>query len=729
VGSTPSAGVGLNIHGERPIEITRDAHGVPHVRASTEADLYRGLGACHATDRALQLLLVRVLARGRGSEVLDASDAMLQIDRFFRRLDFAGGAAAEVTALTPDARRLADAYCDGVNQVLARRVPWELRALRYRPEPWTIADSVLMVRVTGYVALAQSQGDVERLLVEMVRAGVPQTHLDELFPGVLDGLDRDLLARVTLGEPLVPAAVAWNAALPRVLASNNWVIAPAKTARGTAILANDPHLETNRLPAIWSEVVLELGERYVIGATMPGMPAVLIGRTNTLAWGATYTFMDAIDSWVEDCRNGRYRRVVDGHDRWEPFRVRTEVIRRAGKPDVVLRVYENDHGVLDGDPTVPGYYLATRWGSGSGTGAASLSAAFGMAHAADVSAGMDLVGRIETAWNWVLADAHGNIGYQMSGRMPRRRPGWNGFVPQAGWDPANDWQGFVPPQELPRALNPDRGYLVTANDDLNHLGRARPITACMGAYRAERIGALLAARDDWDVAAIEQLQMDVTSTHAERFMAILRPLLPATPQGEVLKKWDCSYECDSIGAYLFERFYRALLVDVFGRSCGTEVLRFLARETGILADFYANFDGVLLSPDSVWYGDEGRDAAFARVAATALETPPRTWGSTQQLVMRHLLLGGRLPRWLGFDHGPIALRGGRGTIHQGQIYRSGGRETSFAPSFRFVTDLGAANAHTALAGGPSDRRFSRWYVSGVADWRHGRFKTVGPRGS
>jgi penicillin amidase len=512
-----------------------------------------------------------------------------------------------------------------------------------------------------------------------------------------------------------------------MVASNNWVIAPAKTANGRAILANDPHLETNRLPAVWYEVALELDGDFVLGASMPGMPAILIGRTRTLAWGATYTFMDAIDSWVEECRDGRYRRVVDGVERWEPFRVRTEVIKRRRGADVVLQVYENDHGVLDGDPHVAGCHLATRWGSTSGTGAASLTAALALPKARSVTAGMDLVGRIETAWNWVLADADGNIGYQMSGRMPRRRPGWNGFVPQAGWDPANDWHGFVPPGDLPRALNPPEGFFATANHDLNALGRERPITVCMAGYRADRIAALLAARDDWDVGAVQRMQMDVISPHAERFMAILRPLLPATRQGELLRTWDCRYDTDSRGAYLFERFYRALLVDVFGRGCGTEVMRFLAAETGIIADFYGNFDAVLVRADSVWYGDEGRDATFARVAAAALDTEPRTWGAAHALTMRHLLFGGRLPRWLGFDHGPVPLRGGRGTISQGQIYRSGGRETSFAPSFRFVADLGESSARTCLAGGPSDRRFSRWYVSGVDDWLHGRFKTVAPR--
>ena len=714
------------IRGDKTIAIIRDAHGVPHVQASSEPDLYRGLGYCHGVDRALQMLVVRILAQGRGSECLDASEEMLRLDRFFRRLHLDGDVTAEVAKVAAADRALAEAYCDGVNRALARRVPWELRLVGCRPGPWTLADSLALSRVVGYVALAQSQGDMERLLVEMVQAGVPRDHLEALFPGLLRDLDVELVRTLRLGERLVPEAARWGGALPRAVASNNWVVAGRKTASGAALLANDPHLEGNRLPAIWYEVVLELPARFCIAATIPGVPGPLLGRTNDLAWGATYTFMDAVDSWIEDCRDGCYRRVTDGRETWEPFRARTEIIKRKRAPDVTVTFHENLHGVLDGDPAEPGLYLATRWATGAGTGAASLAASLGMLRAGTVSEGMDLLGRIETAWNWVLAGRDGSIGYQMSGCMPLRRAGATGLVPLPGWDPANDWRGFVPANDLPRALNPPCGFIATANDDLNHLGRARPINLPMGAYRAERIAELLSAHNDWTVATTRRMQMDVYAPQAARFMEVLRPLLPPGPQGDVLRDWDYRYDLASRGASLFERFYRGLIVEVFGRVCGPEVMRFLTGETGILADFYASFDRVLLETDSVWFGIEGRDAAFRRVAARTLATPAEPWGRQQQIVMKHLMLGGRLPAWLGFDHGPVAIPGGRSTIHQGQIYRSGGRETSFVPSYRLVTDLGEPAAHTALGGGPSDRRFSGWYTSEVDAWLAGRLKALRP---
>jgi penicillin amidase len=716
----------LRIRGDTAIEIRRDEHGVRHVSASSERDLYRGLGFCHARDRGMQMLLTRILGRGRAAELLADSDDMLRIDRFFRRLGLGADAAAEVGRIDTDTHSLVEAYCDGVNLALRRRGPWELRLLGVRPEPWTAADSILCSRVAGYVALAQSQGDIERLFVEMVQADVPRSHLDELFPGLLSELDEGLLRRVSLGERVVPSALRWTSLVPRAVASNNWVVAGKKTASGYPILANDPHLEINRLPAVWYEIVLRLGERFCIAGTMPGLPGLPIGRTNDAAWGATYTFMDAIDSWIEDCRDGKYRRDVAGRTEWHPFRARTEIIRRKHSPPVEVTFHECGHGVLDGDPHVEGLYLATRWATARGTGARSLAAMTQLFHANDVKTAMERLGRIETAWNWVCADRHGGIGYQMSGCMPRRAHGKRGFVPLPGWDPANDWQGEVPAAELPREINPDRGYIVTANEDRNHLGIAKPINMPMGSYRADRIAAELAARDDWTVETIHALQHDVYSTQAELFMPILSPCLPDTAAAGVLRGWDLRYDLESRGATLFERFYRALFAEVFGSACGAEVARFLLEETNTIADFYANFDAVLLDACSVWYGSAGRDAVWRKVAAATLGDPARPWGEERRVNVRHLLYGDRLPGWLGFDRGPIALPGGRATVHQGQLYRAGGRETTFAPSYRIVTDFGENVAHTCLAGGPSDRRFSRWYASGLAGWLARRLKRVTP---
>jgi penicillin amidase len=703
-----------------PPKIWLDDSGIRHVAAEDREGLWRGMGYCHGADRGLQMSVLRLLGQGRASEWLASTDEMLAVDLFFRRMNWGGGGDSEPTG---SIRGLCDAYCDGVNEALLKKPPWELKLLGYRPEPWTPRDIVLLSRMVGYVALAQSQADMERLLVELVQGGVSRDRLEELFPGLLQDLDEDLLRKVTLSERVVPPPVLWETGCARMMASNNWVISGRKTTSGKPILANDPHLEVNRLPCIWYEIVLEQPGDYAVGATMAGLPAILIGRTPRLSWGVTYAFMDTVDSWIEDCRRGKWRR--DGDD-WRPFRARTEIIRRKGKSPVERTFYENDHGILDGDPYDDGYHLATRW-SGASSGSTTIAAFIGLLEARDVMEGRDLVGRVETGWNWVLADDAGNIGYQMSGRMPRRRKGASGFVPLPGWEPANDWSGFVDPADLPRCINPAEGFFVTANQDLNAWGRARPINLPMGPYRAQRIRELLSRDDPLGVEDVCRMQYDLVSPQAREFMALLRPLLPDTPQGRILRDWDFTYSADSEGAFLFEESYRALFREIFGTGAlGKAVADHLFERTAILADFYHNFDRILLAERSSWLGDRTREEVHRTVLARALDVPVRRWGESRELTLGHLLFHGKVPRIFGFDRGPVVLSGGRATVHQGQIYRQGDRTTSFAPSIHFVTDFGADDARTNVCGGPSDRRFSGRYCSDLEAWQAGRFKTVKP---
>ncbi|MCW5555916.1 MAG: penicillin acylase family protein [Verrucomicrobiae bacterium] len=699
----------------------RNEHGIPHIEAEDEAALFFGQGMAHATDRALQLLLMRIVGQGRVSEILDSSDASLRVDKFFRRANWSRNAEPPLGQLDPRERALLQAYCDGVNHVLAHRIPWEFRLCRYRPEPWQPQDTVMLLRMLGYLTLGASQGELERLFIEMVQAGVEEEKLQELFPGILGGLDQNLIKQVKLGERVLPADV-WGVALPRMMASNNWVVAGWKSASGKPLLANDVHLEGNRLPAVWHEVVLSCGNRYLIGGTVPGIPGVLSGRNNGLAWSVTYAFTDGEDSWIEECRDGKFYR--EDKNRWIQFHARQETIHRKHKPSVELIFYENDHGVLDGDPRVEGHYLATRWAPAD-SGAGALKAAFNLTHATSVERGMNLLGGVETGWSFLLADERGNIGFQMSGRLPKRRTGVSGFVPLPGWKRENDWQGFVAMQDLPRAFNPPEGCFATANEDLNPFGRSKPINLPMGPYRGDRIRQLLAARDKFTVSDMCAMHFDVYSRQAELFMTVLKPLLPDTPEATRLRDWDFKYTADSEGAYLFERFYEQLYREVFGKGgLGEATVDALREQTGAFIDFYHNFDRVLLAEKSAWFGGRSRDEIFREAASVALTTPLRKWGDTQRFEMTNIFFRGKLPRLLGFDRGPFFAIGNRATIHQAQLYTSGGRRTSFLPSFRIVTDLATDEVCTNVAGGPSDRRFSKWYASDIKNWLQGRYKTL-----
>jgi penicillin amidase len=164
--------------------------------------------------------------------------------------------------------------------------------------------------------------------------------------------------------------------------------------------------------------------------------------------------------------------------------------------------------------------------------------------------------------------------------------------------------------------------------------------------------------------------------------------------------------------------------EVFGAQLG-EAFNFLKRETSTFIGFFANFDRILLSETSTWFQGRDRNDILRAAITRGLTGPVRKWGTQQKFKLSHMLFGGKLPSFLGFDRGPITLPGGRATIHQNQIYRSGGRVTSFAPSFRMVVDMSEPGTRTNLAGGPSDRRFSRWYCSDLKNWRLGRYKKLG----
>jgi penicillin amidase len=701
--------------------IYRDEHGIPHIKRETKEDLFWGQGYVHATDRGMQMIMMRTLGQGRASELLDSSDEMAGIDKYFRKMNWSGYIAEELRKLPEEIKRYLTAYCNGVNEAFSNKFPWELKLLGVKFEPWKMEDIIAISRMIGYLTLSQSQGEMERLFIEMVQAGINREKLEELFPGILCELDIDLLKNVILNERVVPNYQLWNIAVPRMMASNNWVLSGKKTTSGKAILTNDPHLEVNRLPNVWYELFFEQEDRFVYGATMPGVPGIFVGRSNDLSWGATYSFMDAEDSWIEKCKDGKFYSEESG---WLPFQTRKEIIKRKGKESVEVVFNENDHGVLDGDPSIEGFYLATKWAS-SKSGAVTLINILKLLDAGTVEEGMNCVGKVESSWNFVLADNKGNIGYQMSGLMPKRRDGVSGFVPLPGWNKKNDWNGFESFENLPRAINPDDGFFVTANNDLNKYGNVKPINMPMGHYRAERITQLLNKDKKFSVEDIFQMHMDVYSIQAETFMKIAKPLLPDTENGKILIDWDCKYNPESEGAYLFEEFYKELYREVFGKNnMGIEVIDFLKQETGTFADFYLNFDRILLMETSSWFNGQTREDIYKKSLEKILKIKTKKWGDVQKVILKHLIFGGKLPVFLGFDRGPITIIGGRATIHQGQIYRSANRETTFAPGFRFVMDFAKEEFFSAMAGGPSERRFSKWYASGLKDWIKGKYKTL-----
>jgi len=718
--------------GSYNIGLRRAKSGIMEILGQDDFDFARGLGFAHACDRALQMLFTRLVGQGRLSECLVSSEEALRVDIFMREMGFARQAALERQKLAGETLRYAEAYCHGVKAGLDRcGIPLEFRLAGYRPEAWQLEDTLTTASLMSYVGLAQTQQDVEKFIIQAFASGVPLEPMRMLFSPWLDLVDGrlvELLKQVHIGQPLFPQDANLKAAVPGFISSNNWAVAGSRSASGAPLQCNDPHLECNRLPAIWYEVVAHTRDDFRIGITIPGLPGLFMGRTRSLSMGFTYGFMDMVDYFIEDVKDGRFRRG----EAFEDFDVHEETILRKRKKPVKITVRENHHGVLEADSqtsSLPdGFYLCRAYSNHRGGAAASLEALRRLTLAQTVGEATEALHGFASSFNYVLADRTGNIGYKQTGRLPRRRH--SGLFPVEGWDPDCDWHGFVDDAELTNFQNPPEGLIATANDDMDLPNHPKAINLSMGPYRAERIRSLLGGKSRFSVEDMKRIQTDLYSLQAERFMRRLRPFLPDTPASDLLSDWDLRYDRASLGATVFEKVYHALLERVFGEKVfGLELWRAFRETTGLLHIYHHLFDKILLGEDNpVFFGPQGQDSLYREVLARVLgkinAAEVRPWGEVQKFTMKNIFWDGRLPRWLGFDFGPVQPEGGRATVVQCGVIRSHGRLTSFCPSYRYVTDLAADCIHSVLPGGPSDRRFSRHYATEIERWLRGDYKTV-----
>ncbi len=707
-----------------PLTLGRDPEGVIRVEAARFGDLAFGLGWAHAHDRLSQMVLFRLIGRGETAEHLSGTEELAQVDILMRRMGMRRDAREQVASLSDSTRAWLDTYCDGVNHHLrTRRRPLELLLVGHRPDPWTVEDVLLTMKLVSFTGLAQSQGLLEKFIVQSLLSGVPLAGMRELFRPHLDGLDPAWLEGLTLAEPLIPPAIPWLNLLPTLKASNNWALSGSRTASGLPIFCNDPHLVCDQLPPVFHEVLLTSGGTHAMGVTIPGVPGMLTGRNPCVAWGVTYGFMDQIDFFIEDCRDGKFRRGGE----WVPFDTREEVVRLRGGGERRIRIHENLHGVLEGDPFKPGRYLCRAWSAHRGVIARTAEHLVALLRASGVREAMEATRGITISFNWIMADREGNIGYQQSGTAPRRAPGVSGLHPVPGWDPAYDWQGWVDPGELHSSFNPECGFLATANDHINPPGGPAVVNVAMGHYRLDRIRSRLAASNAATVHDMQRLQTDLHSPQASEFLAVLRPFLPDSPEGRALAGWNCDYAPGATEPSRFEFLYRELLKVVFGEAAfGPAVIDFAADETLVLMDYYMQFDRALMDPASSWFAGRDRDQLIRQAVERAFARPVLPWGQTSQVMMRNFFFQGALPAFLGFDHGPVVIGGCRATVWQGAIFRNLGYPMTCNPTYRFITDLSRVEAHTALAGGPSGNRFSRWYKTDVERWQRGTYKILRP---
>src|SRR5712692_4234175 len=553
------------------VTVTRDAHGVPTIVAAQLDDLFFAQGYVIAQDRLWQMDAMRRFAAGELSEILGAD--YLEHDREQRILGMRAAARKAIEITSEQDRSHFEAYARGVNAYIEshrNRLPLEFHILHYSPRAWTPEDSALiavqMVKDLNHYAYKYALTR-EKILAKLGPELTADLYVNSSWhdrpptvsrPGFEEHTDDEVLdpgtdssvAELTGPAPTrrVPGpafsssllAPKTDSDLPRVLGSNNWVVSGAHTVTGKPLLSNDMHL-AHQMPNLWYEVHLRSENFDVAGVTLPGMPYVLVGHNQRIAWGFTNIGPTVEDVYVETFNpNGQYL-TPDG---WKEPELRREVIHVKGKPDVVVDVALTRHGPIISE-LVPGEtrQLALRWTlyDGARVPFFEVDSAQNWSEFRNAFANFDAPGQ-----NVVYADMDGNIGYQATGKIPDRATG-DGSLPENGSDNAHEWTGYIPFEQLPSIFNPPSGIVATANNRITPDGYPYSISAEWEApWRTARIYRVLESGKKFSAADMLALQADIFSEwerySAERFVYAVdhakSPSARAKQAAEIMRGWD-----------------------------------------------------------------------------------------------------------------------------------------------------------------------------------------------
>jgi penicillin G amidase len=734
---------------EAPLEIVRDRDAIPHVFAASEADAYFGLGFAHGQDRSWQLELMRRAGSGRLAEVF--GEPALGEDRLMRAVGLRRAAERSLEGLDAASRLALERYAAGVNAARAATpvLPLEFIALGVEPEPWTPLDSLVAIKLLAWQLSIQ-------LGRELLRATLAERLAPAQLAELLGGDAAALTARSVLFGALSPALDelralgrdaphAPSAHASPSLGSNGWAVSGAHTPSGKPLLANDPHLGLS-MPALWYLAHLSAPGLNVIGATIPGLPGVILGRNERVAWGFTNNRADTQDLYLERLDPSDPSRYLTPAGS-APFERVEEVIRIKGAPAQALSVRITRHGPVISDvdavarAAMPeGHVLALRYAALLPDDL-SIQFPLSVAHATDVQGVLHAAqGFFSPPQNILAADAGGGLALVAAGRVPLRSPNVaaRGLLPLPGWLAEYDWQGFVPFAELPRSgASVDR--LVTANQDPTPPGYPHWLGGDWAApARAERIQHELERQTQHSAASFAALQMDEHSAGAARLVAAYWPHPPGPGASAALadairrlQAWDFVMRPDAPEPLLYAEWSSELLRAVFSDELGD---RFgdVAFEAG------ERLMERLVDTESRWCDDVGTATreSCASQAEAALERAVSTlrqrygddpadwrWGTAHPVRFSHTPLG-LLPVIGAWFDTLLPSGGGNDTVNLAEYSGADAEQTwtgSYGPSYRAIYDLGSAQGSSFIVGvGQSGNPLSKYYRHFAERWQHGQ---------
>lgn len=738
-GAYSVAGIG------EPVRIVRDRHGVPHIYAQSYEDAMYALGFVHAQDRLYQMESQRRIGAGRLSEV--AGSGTVGIDRMMRVFGLYRRAEADFAHLERDTQRALKAYAAGVNAYLAERrekLPPEF-LLVGAPEPWTPADSLVWGKL---MSLNLSTGWREKLLRAVFLQRLGPDKAAAFFPAYPGNgpvtLKRDR-AEIPADLPLLALWQAVPEFMRRGGLSNQWAVSGARTDSGKPILANDPHLALDA-PSLWYLVRIETPQLKLAGASVPGVPGIIIGHNGRIAWGVTTSYIDTEDLVIERLdpgQPGHYLTPAGG----KPFATRTETIRVRFGSEIKVTVRESRHGPILDDalaaryrPSLqPGHVLALRapWLGPRDTTADALR---GINTARNWDEfGQALAKYVGPVQNFVYADVDGNIGYYVPGRIFARKED-DGGLPRPGWSESRADVPYIPFAELPHAFNPPNGFIVNANNRIAGPDYPYFLSRQWGDhYRASRIEDLLdgGAKQSGDTtAAIQGDSVSLMARDLLRFMlAVPAEHMPKAASAAaalaLLRSWDGTMHRDRAEPLIFTAWFAALNRRLYADELGEWGRDFVSLRPDVVK--------LILTKHTDWCDDLTTPAVEScpQILALALGdalawiesrygTRPSQWrwGAAHPALMRHRLFG-FLPVISGFGSLSIEADGDGRTVNKADMnvrdprapYAA--RHGAGVRAIYTLADLDASRF--ILSTGPAGHPLSRFYDSMLKDWRDIRY--------
>ncbi len=710
------------------VVITFDESDIPHIKAKTTTDAVFALGYLHATERSWQMEINRRLASGRLSEVLGKDT--LKIDRFIRTLGIKHAAEKQFDRYPIGAKRLLQAYADGVNTGNAQlgwALPVEYFLTGSKPGHWSPSDSVAWMLMMALDLGGNWHKELDRLemsqflstkqiweVLPPYAGSEPVSNLDfaKMYQDI-NVFNPDSGKREQKSKKL-PATDLSQGDVPggrEGIGSNNWALSGKLTASGKPLLANDPHLGLSA-PAIWYFAHLDAPGMNVIGATLPGIPAVVLGRTDQFAWSFTNTGPDVQDLYIEqlDPKNpGVYR----GPDGPLAFKVRQEIIDIKGEQSLRFLVKETRHGPVISDSYARAnravdtkrFALALRW-TALDLENQSVVGLLEMNQSKDLdSFKLALRKNYAPMQNVVMADVDGNITFQAAGVAPKRtlHQGLYGVAPALGWEKQYDWTGYIPFDQLPSSSNPEQGWIATANQRIISANDPNPLTGDWELpTRYDRIVDLVKSKSSHDFASMKTMQADTLSLGATPLLELFRTSQTKHPLGaqalELSKNFDGDMKVDSAAALIFNAWADQLTRKLFSR------LAYIFRENYGTQSYRQALILQLQNPLSPWCDDpntakvesckeasnDAFDQGLEQLSVQFGKDPQSwVWGKAHMAISEHRplskvpLLGSQFNLTQPFSGDSFTINVGRL-----ELLRSDNPfETKLAPSLRTIYDL------------------------------------------